>query len=90
MFKGKSIEELDALMVELKQAKQRVLAEQKEEANSAIRASLQNVEEGTPVKVIFKGEEIVATFHKLTDKQLTIIVDDNKRSVQLDKFVAVA
>lgn len=90
MFQGKSIEELDALMVELKQARQVAVAKQKEEADSVIRAGLQNVGEATPVRVVYKGETVDATFVKLTDKQLTVEIDGVKRSVRLDKFVGLA
>lgn len=90
MFKGKSIEELDALMEELKQAKKEVIAEAQAEADAVVRESLQDVKKGDHIVVLFKGEEVEGIFDKLTEKRATILIDGIRRSVQLDKVISVA
>lgn len=90
MFKGKSIEELDILMEELKQAKKDAIAKEQSDADAVIRESLLSLTKGNHLTVLFKGEEVEVIFDKLTEKRATVLIDGIKRSVQLDKIISVA
>jgi len=90
MFEGKTIEELDALMVELKIARKMALAKEQAEADAMIRENLSELEKGDPIRILYKGEEIEALFEKLTDKRATVTIDGVKRSILLDKILSVA
>ena len=89
MFEGKSIVELDAIAEDLKEARREAVAREKEEANEAIRQSLKALDKGTPVRVLFKGDEAEAKFLTLTTKRFTVELDGVKRSIQMDKFIDV-
>lgn len=90
MFEGKSVEELDAILDEIKEARREAVARERGEADVAVRQDLEKLEKGTPVNVLFKGEKTEANFLSLTAKRFTVEIDGAKRSIQMDKFLGVA
>jgi len=90
VFKGKNLEELDVLMREIEQARKIAVIKEKVEADNAIRETLQDVEKGNPITVVFKGEEVEGIFDKLTEKRATVLIRGVRRSIQLDTIVSVA
>ena len=89
MFEGKTVAELNEVLESLKAEIAIAKAREQEQAEREARTSLEGIEKGTPVKVIFKGEEVVAIFEKLTEKRLTVNIDGVNKSVMFNKVVSV-
>jgi hypothetical protein len=88
-------EELNALVKTVREVKK----ERKNEAKVLDRAErekiaeenlerLSEMEEGTEVSFIYKGEEISAPLVKTTDKRFIVDIDGNKRAIMPDKLTA--
>lgn len=90
MFEGKTVQELDALMEDIKEARRVAVARERAENDAEVRASMEGLEKGTPVRILYKGEETEALLETLTDKRFTVSIDGVKRSIQMDKFLGVA
>jgi len=86
MFKGKTVEEIDAIIKEAKEAKKRIMNAEKAKADAKVREALKSVTEGDDLVVYFKGEGVHATFVKLTDKRFTVIINNVKHSIRFDKL----
>ena len=80
-----SFAELDEVIEKAKELKK----EKKAEADEANREKLKDIEEGTIVSFIFKGEEEEGTFVKVTDKRFTVILDGQKKSIMFNKLTGI-
>lgn len=91
-----SVGDVDALIAALR-GRRRELKDVNKEAEKANKEKLMeetkekivalNLKEGDVVKFIFKGEETVGIFVKLTEKRFTALVDGDKKSIMFDKFI---
>jgi len=89
MFEGKTVEEIDAIIKEAKEAKKRIMKIESAKVDAKVRETLKDVKEGDALVILFKGEEVSATFVKLTDKRFTVIINNVKHSIRFDKLVSI-
>ena len=80
-----SFNEIDEVMEYLKEKKK----EKREEFINKNRVKLRDVQEGDSVYVIFKGEEVEASFVKVTEKRFSVIIDGQKKSIMFDKLTGI-
>ena len=80
-----SFNEIDEVMEYLKEKKK----EKREAFINKNRVKLRDVQEGDSVYVIFKGEEVEASFVKVTEKRFSVIIDGQKKSIMFDKLTGI-
>ena len=85
------IEELDNLMEEVRALKKTRKEELKEELKEANKKKLEELQTGTTVRFILKGEENEGSFVKVTDKRFVVIdlLDSVKKPIMFDKLVEI-
>lgn len=101
VFEGLGVEDIKAIV----EAGRAILKEKRDEAKTAeaeakaeaqavrdaeTRKVLEELTEGDAVKVILKGEEVEATFVRLTEKRFVVETVDGKRTIMFGKFVGRA
>ena len=81
------IEELDNLMEEVRVLKKT----RKEELKEANKKKLEELQTGTTVRFILKGEENEGSLVKITDKRFVVIdfIDSVKKPIMFDKLVEI-
>ncbi len=86
-YKGMTVADLDALLDEVKEARKVALLTEQAKVDEGTREYLATLEKGAPLTVVYKGEETLVTFEKLTEKRFTVLVDGVKRSIMFDKLI---
>lgn len=78
---------IDELNEVVKRAKA-IIKSKKDNLNEANKEKLSKIEAGKRVKLIFKGEPIVAIFVKITSSRFTVDVNGAKKSILFDKLIS--
>ncbi len=90
MFEEKTIEEIDAIIKEAREAKKRIMNAEKAKADVKTKEILKDVKKGDVLVVVFKGEEVPATFVKLTDKRFVVTIGRRDRTIMFNKLISIS
>lgn len=92
-----TVEELDKLVVAIREEKKARKAEAKaaekeakEKLKEANAETLRGLDENATVRFTLKGEETEGVLDKVTDKRFVVIVEGVKKAIMFDKFLGVA